>query len=186
MTLITETVTINSKNYKHIYSDAGYYVKRNDNKLFMDVLEPTSSTYTYTETTQLATQQLLSRMMARMSTLETKHNNLEGLPHVVETYSNGTDWYRVYSDKWCEQGGWFASTASGDSYVTVNLHKPYRDKNYTIRNQQCQSGTTLNWGAGCACIRTPATYCTTSSFVLSVDACTNTTGYFWNTSGYIS
>ena len=59
MTLITETVTINSKNYKHIYSDAGYYVKRNDNKLFMDVLEPTSSTYTYTETTQLATQQLL-------------------------------------------------------------------------------------------------------------------------------
>lgn len=118
MTLITETVTINSKNYKHIYSDAGYYVKRNDNKLFMDVLEPTSSTYTYTETTQLATQQLLSRMMARMSTLE-------GLPHIVETYSNGTDWYRVYSDKWLEQGG---TTSRG----TITFKKPFKDTNYSI------------------------------------------------------
>lgn len=127
MTLITETVTINSKNYKHIYSDAGYYVKRNDNKLFMDVLEPTSSTYTYTETTQLATQQLLSRMMARMSTLETKHNNLEGLPHVVETYSNGTDWYRVYSDNWCEQGG-CKSASSG----TITYKKAFKDTNYTL------------------------------------------------------
>ena len=128
MTLITETVTINSKNYKHIYSDAGYYVKRNDNKLFMDVLEPTSSTYTYTETTQLATQQLLSRMMARMSTLETKHNNLEGLPHVVETYSNGTDWYRVYSDGWCIQSG----TNKFGGSTTITLKKPFKDTNYTV------------------------------------------------------
>ena len=130
MTLITETVTINSKNYKHIYSDAGYYVKRNDNKLFMDVLEPTSSTYTYTETTQLATQQLLSRMMARMSTLETKHNNLEGLPHVVETYSNGTDWYRVYSDKWCECGGQI--TVTSNAWATITFPKEFANTNYVI------------------------------------------------------
>ena len=125
MTLITETVTINSKNYKHIYSDAGYYVKRNDNKLFMDVLEPTSSTYTYTETTQLATQQLLSRMMARMSTLE-------GLPHVVETYSNGTDWYRVYSDKWLEIGGYIKAESSHTTSGVVTFKKAFKDTNYCI------------------------------------------------------
>ena len=139
MTLITETVTINSKNYKHIYSDAGYYVKRNDNKLFMDVLEPTSSTYTYTETTQLATQQLLSRMMARMSTLETKHNNLEGLPHVVETYSNGTDWYRVYSDGWCIQQGKYTPT-SNPSYIT--FPKEFKDTNYILSLNVCDTSPT--------------------------------------------
>lgn len=26
-------------------------------------------------------------------------------PHITETYVNGTSWYRVYSDGWCEQGG---------------------------------------------------------------------------------
>ena len=26
-------------------------------------------------------------------------------PYIVETYVNGTSWYRVYSDGWCEQGG---------------------------------------------------------------------------------
>ena len=176
MTLITETVTINSKNYKHIYSDAGYYVKRNDNKLFMDVLEPTSSTYTYTETTQLATQQLLSRMMARMSTLETKHNNLEGLPHVVETYSNGTDWYRVYSDGWCEQGGYL----SGNS-VTVTLFKSYKDTNYQI---SCQ------WWGGKSTTFYPSdqfiTSITVNGFATNGDANTNVKQRTWRTSGYIS
>ena len=26
-------------------------------------------------------------------------------PHIIETYQNGSSWYRVYSDGWCEQGG---------------------------------------------------------------------------------
>ena len=172
MTLITETVTINSKNYKHIYSDAGYYVKRNDNKLFMDVLEPTSSTYTYTETTQLATQQLLSRMMARMSTLETKHNNLEGLPHVVETYSNGTDWYRVYSDGWCIQGG-RGNTAN--STTTITLFKEYKDTNYTVA---AGNNTSAAYASPCAC-----NILNTKQIQLRSSG---TIQWMWQTEGYIN
>ena len=185
MTLITETVTIDSKNYKHIYSDAGYYVKRNDNKLFMDVLEPTSSTYTYTETTQLATQQLLSRMMARMSTLETKHNNLEGLPHVVETYSNGTDWYRVYSDKWCEQGG-RSSIIADYGTGTITLHKAYKDINYNITTEADinATGDDASW-MGSYYIQYPNK--TTNSFKIYSRGALGGGRYInWRASGYIN
>lgn len=173
MTLITETVTINSKNYKHIYSDAGYYVKRNDNKLFMDVLEPTSSTYTYTETTQLATQQLLSRMMARMSTLE-------GLPHVVETYSNGTDWYRVYSDGWCIQGGYYDCQGTTYDLKTINFLKPFINTDYqvyiTVYNEDCEIGL----GSYHRDIHNK----TTSSFQTYFDV--NTQRKMWKACGYIN
>lgn len=50
---------------------------------------------------------------------------------VVETYSNGTSWYRIYSDGWCEQGG---RTVYGTSEtVTVNLLKEMRDTNYSCQ-----------------------------------------------------
>lgn len=172
MTLITETVTINSKNYKHIYSDAGYYVKRNDNKLFMDVLEPTSSTYTYTETTQLATQQLLSRMMARMSTLE-------GLPHVVETYSNGTDWYRVYSDGWCIQGSCNKLPQTGTwASTTVALLKAYKDINYNI----IALGNWSNTPTSSSCVITAKT---TNSFTVTYAADNPTQSGVWQCTGYV-
>ena len=95
----------------------------------MDVLQPTSSTNTYTETTQLATQSLIPRMMNRMSTIETNHNALANLPHIVETYNNGTDWYRVYSDKWCKQGG---VKALSSGVGTVTFFKAFKDTNYTV------------------------------------------------------
>lgn len=42
-----------------------------------------------------------------------------------KSYVNGTSWYRIYSDNFCEQGG-LSST------MTVSLLIPYADKNYTI------------------------------------------------------
>ena len=44
----------------------------------------------------------------------------------VETYhDNKGNWYRIYPDGWCEQGG---VSAAG----TVNLLKPYRDSLYRV------------------------------------------------------
>lgn len=47
-------------------------------------------------------------------------------PYIVETYKNGASWYRIYSDGWCEQGGYVATAGS------VTYLKPYLDTNYTL------------------------------------------------------
>ena len=51
---------------------------------------------------------------------------------VVETYQNGTSWYRVWSDGWCEQGGTGTNNASTVGTITTTLLKAYVDVNYTI------------------------------------------------------
>lgn len=52
-------------------------------------------------------------------------SDLQEVQCVVETYQNGTSWYRVYSDGWCEQGGF------GGEGWTYFL-KPFLNTNYTI------------------------------------------------------
>ena len=47
--LITETISINNKQYLHNYSDAGMKICR-DNVLYDDALDPIDSARTYTET----------------------------------------------------------------------------------------------------------------------------------------
>lgn len=49
--------------------------------------------------------------------------------YITETYQNGTSWYRVYSDGWCEQGG---RTSATSNLVVVNLLKPFIDTNYSV------------------------------------------------------
>ena len=44
---------------------------------------------------------------------------------VVETWRDGANWYRLYNDGWCEQGG--SSTGNGNSGITVSLLKTYSD-----------------------------------------------------------
>lgn len=54
---------------------------------------------------------------------------------VVETYQNNTDWYRVYSDGWCEQGGKITidtGTSNWSANTTLNLQKEYKDTNYNV------------------------------------------------------
>lgn len=45
---------------------------------------------------------------------------------LTESYVNGANWYRVYSDGWCEQGGYKNTTDA------ITFYKPYKDTNYTI------------------------------------------------------
>ena len=50
-------------------------------------------------------------------------------PVVVETYSNGAFWYRLWSDGWCEQGG---ETAIPSNQTKVYLNTPFLNTNYTL------------------------------------------------------
>ena len=50
-------------------------------------------------------------------------------PHIVETYRNGSSWYRVWSDGWCEQGGAFTSNG-GPINQTIYFLKNFVDTEY--------------------------------------------------------
>ena len=65
-------------------------------------------------------------------------------PHITETYVNGTSWYRVYSDRWCEQGG-IINSVPGDSYTsaTISLLKSYKNTNYSVLLTQWDNEQTL-------------------------------------------
>ena len=59
-------------------------------------------------------------------------------PYVTESYSNGSSWYRVWSDGWCEQGGRLSVTSN--QTVTITFAKSFTDANYTaFKNIGCNS-----------------------------------------------
>ena len=47
--LITETITINTHDYLHNYSDAGFYIER-EGVYYADAIDPINSGRVYTET----------------------------------------------------------------------------------------------------------------------------------------
>ena len=69
-------------------------------------------------------------------------NTLDTIPHIIETWTDGTSWYRVWSDGWCEQGGHFSVIASAALY-TVTMFKPYLDTNYNLQITLASTYSTL-------------------------------------------
>lgn len=62
---------------------------------------------------------------------------------VVENYINGTSWYRVWSDGWCEQGG--QVNQAQVEWTTITLLKPYANTNYRLLiSQQVEDTEELN------------------------------------------
>ena len=62
--------------------------------------------------------------------------NIDGkrLGYISETWHNGTNWYRKWSDGWIEQGGEF--TKPHDTNVTVTFPVAFQNTNYTIATSQ--------------------------------------------------
>jgi hypothetical protein len=52
------------------------------------------------------------------------YSEFNSTPHITETYQNGDSWYRVWSDGWCEQGG-FINKDAASSYTIVTFLKPF-------------------------------------------------------------
>lgn len=73
---------------------------------------------------------------SKVNTLESKVTALENKPtapspkaYIVETWHNGNNWYRRYSDGFIEQGG---KVTSNFYATTVTLSKSYPSSTYTI------------------------------------------------------
>lgn len=60
--------------------------------------------------------------------------NSAGIRTVVETYKNGTSWYRIWSDGWIEQGGSFNSNS-------ITFLKTFTRKPHFIRSCFSTGGT---------------------------------------------
>ena len=48
-----------------------------------------------------------------------------GQPHVIESWTEGSEWYRIYSDGYCEQGGTLTTFSSGSNLQSVVFRIPY-------------------------------------------------------------
>lgn len=99
---------------------------------------------------------------------------------VVQTYVNGTSWYRVYSDKWCEQGG--RATNEGGNTATITFLKPFINTNYSVT-----LGTIYNIGAqnmSWAALRSGTVTASGFSMYLYATAANETA--IWEARGYIN
>ena len=92
---------------------------------------------------------------------------------VKDTFVDGTSWYRVWSDGWCEQGGVLGSTPSS---TNVNLLKNYKDTNYGI-------SLTSNSTSDSSTVAFTARFKTVSSFQIGTSS--TATGCYWEAKGYI-
>lgn len=98
---------------------------------------------------------------------------------LVDKYVNGTDWWELYSDGWCRQGGMFQSNDCND--VQINFLKTFSDTNYTpiVGQMLGSSGDATYWNF--------AIYSRTVSS-MTIHNATNGTGNYcaWEASGYTS
>ena len=110
-------------------------------------------------------------------------SSLREIYPAIETYHDGSRWYRVYSDGWCEQGGIVTRTAT--TKITINLYKNYTDTNYSIFMQAQAADSYTSNGATYSPFVEDKTISGFSA-VMSTPAIT-TIGYFiWETKGYLA
>jgi hypothetical protein len=95
--------------------------------------------------------------------------------YITETYQNGTSWYRIWSDGWCEQGGF------GNNVNTITLLKSFINTNYTIQVSKYMESTTDNSVVN-------ITGKTTSQFTISRGWLNGagTAQVYWQACGYIA
>ena len=70
-------------------------------------------------------------------------------PYLTESYQNGSEWYRVWSDGFIEQGGCVYASGSGVTDKTITFLKPFSTNTYVF-NRTSWNGlnamaTTLYW-----------------------------------------
>ena len=108
--------------------------------------------------------------------LTSVEDRLSQLIHIVESYENGADWYRVWSDGRVEQGGYLIATHN-DQIATVTLLKPYTDDTYRVSiTFEYDATGPASWQYLCPRRKT------TSSFVFSLYK-SDSTGTSWYACG---
>lgn len=107
----------------------------------------------YRAMVQLANEATDEALITATSALQQIANKVDRseADYVVETYQDGTEWYRVYKSGWIEQGGVVKKGSSlGDGKTwdqTIPFLKPFKNTNYSI-NVVAGFGTNSGSAAG--------------------------------------
>ena len=99
---------------------------------------------------------------------------------VVETYQNGTSWYRVYDDGWCEQGGDYTLSSNNGS-ISISFLKPFNNTNYSILVSK-QVDNNYDQSVYAPKIRTRST----TGFIGACNVDVSNSLFIWQASGYIA
>ena len=114
------------------------------------------------------------RCTTRATTKSTAADNRVAV--IVENYLNGQSWYRVWSDGWCEQGGWIVlSGAISATNKRVTFLKPYKVKPSVYCSQNANAGVAnivVGWES-------------TTEFSIGTTSGACTGGTNWYARGYI-
>lgn len=89
----------------------------------------------------------VSNIAVGLTEVETRVNELEdakvdkaGNAFVVETYRNGTEWYRVWSDGWIEQGGVILFDSYSTIVQTITFPTAFTNTDYTFITNPIYNG----------------------------------------------
>lgn len=97
---------------------------------------------------------------------------------IVETYKNGTEWYRKYSDGTIEQGG-YSTNLVYNSTIQASFITPYTTANAKVFLTPVFSASPTQ-GQGGFTIQSVST----DSFVVHMDSYIGqTAGYYWEATG---
>ena len=102
---------------------------------------------------------------------------LQNRIYIKSSYINGTSWYRIWSDGWCEQGG---ATASATGNITISFLKTFANTNYyaNVIQTQAKNGSVER-----------ITSRTTTSMVVTLDAFSGSqpsNAKLWRACGYLA
>lgn len=113
----------------------------------------------------------------RIPKRNTEHGNL------IKSYKSGSNWYRVYEDGWCEQGGFVATTVNAVQSYTANLHIAYTDTSFFF-TRSTNWTTTINTSLNSS-LDNGFQSKTTQSVTFRQHESSLDAGVYWYASGYV-
>ena len=131
--------------------------------------------------TVTATSGVISNLDIKLPFRAVDYNDFQNTPHIVSTYVNGTSWYRVWSDGWIEQGGYYTHNNTA-TVITVTLLKSFSNTNYNLQklNKSGSSAASSIAEYGYVAYETK----NTGSFTCKMTASNRYAGFDWYACGY--
>lgn len=108
--------------------------------------------------------------------------NAQSRGYLVESYTNGTSGYRLYSDGYCEQWGY--SDQDENILRTITFLKPYKDTDYVVTF----GASKINDNNQNSRIAKVASITTTNMVVVGIydNSILNDFHFYWRTCGYVA